>query len=120
MLHWVRRLVVRKDLIDAENDVRKEQRALYGVSAPTANTPGAQDNCACNGDADQSGIHVRNLGELKYTPEEIDRARDDGGRKDQETNLLTESVQRRNTQGVTRVYIPSSCRFVHLDSRANE
>lgn len=93
MLHWVRGLVIREDLIDAENNVGKEQRALYGISAPTANAPGAQDNCACNGDPDQSGIHVGDLRELKNTPEEVDRAGDDSGRKDQKTDLSTELVR---------------------------
>lgn len=46
LFHGVRWLIVGEYLVDAQDDISEEQRALDGVAASTANTPSTQDNGA--------------------------------------------------------------------------
>lgn len=73
-LHGIGWLVVGEYLVNAENHIGEEQRALNRVSAPTANPPGAQYDCASDRDSDQRCIHIGDLRELENAPKEVHRA----------------------------------------------
>ena len=60
-----------------------QERALDGIAAATADTPGAEEECAGDSDTDQRGIDVAKLGEASDPPEEVDGAGDDGTRGDE-------------------------------------
>lgn len=83
----MRWLIVGEDLVDAEHNVGKQKRALHRVPAAAANSPGTQDHSASDGYANQGGVDVGYLGELKDTPEEVDGAGYDRRGKNKESNL---------------------------------
>ena len=79
--------VIGEDLVHAQHDVGEEQRRLDRVAAPAADAPRAQDHGRGDRDADQDGVDVVELRELRDAPEEVDGARDGGGREDKEGDL---------------------------------
>ena len=87
MLHRVRRLVVREDLVDTEDDVGEEQRALHWIAPPTTDSPSTEDNRTGNRNSDKGRIYIGDLGELQNAPEEVDGARNDGRRENEKANL---------------------------------
>lgn len=109
----MRWLIVREDLIDAEHDVGEEERAFDWVSATTSNTPGTQNDGACDGDSYQGGIDVGYFGKLQNTPEEVNRAGDDRSGQNQEADLGQGLIFYRDRRGDIK-NIPSSYRYDHL------
>lgn len=79
--------VVGEDLIDAEDNIGKEQRGLDGVALSAGDAEGAQENGRSHGDADENSIIVANMGELGDAPEEVEGARDDGAGQGKEGDL---------------------------------
>lgn len=64
----MKRLIVCKDLIDAQDYVSEEQRALNGIATTTTNAPSAQNNSTCDGDANQGRVDIADPRELKHPP----------------------------------------------------
>ena len=75
-------MIVGEDLVDAEDDVGEEEGAFDGVAFAAADAPGAEEDGAGDGYADEGCVDVADLGEVGYAPEEVDRAGDDGGGHD--------------------------------------
>lgn len=80
-------LIVGKNLIDAQDDVGEQKRALHWVTSPTDNTPRGQYHSTGDGYSDQSGVDVRNFRKLQDAPEKVYGARYDRRGQYQETNL---------------------------------
>lgn len=82
-----RGLVVGKDLVDAEDNVGKEQRRLDGVTAAATDAESTKENRRGHGHANERSVEVVDLREAGDPPEEVGGARDDGSREDEEDNL---------------------------------
>jgi hypothetical protein len=118
LFHGVRRLIVREDLIDAEHYVGEKERAFDWVSATTSNTPGTQNDGACDGDSYQGGIDVGDFGELQNTPQEVNRAGDDRSRQDQEADLRQGSIFIATGMGTSKTYHPAIATTTSVDEPA--
>lgn len=79
-------LVIGEDLIDAEGDVREEETALDDISATTADAPGAEEDGAGDGHADEDGVLAVDAGEGGDAPEEVDGAADDAAAEEEEAD----------------------------------
>ena len=64
-------LVVSEDLVETQDDVCEQERALDRVSFTAANTPGAEEYGAGDCDADQSCINVSDLWKTSNPPKEV-------------------------------------------------
>jgi hypothetical protein len=71
--------------------VTYEQRALNGVALAATNPPDAKEEGAGDSDADQDSVDITELREGCDSPEEVDRARDDRGRGDQQSDLQVDN-----------------------------
>ena len=65
-------LVVGEDLVETQDDICKQERALNRISFPTADTPSAEENGAGDCYANKSGIDVPDLWKTSDSPEEVD------------------------------------------------
>lgn len=66
--------IVGEDLVESENDVCEEQRALDWVSSPATYAPGAQKHSTCYSNPNQGSIDVADLREVDDPEEEVGRA----------------------------------------------
>ena len=81
------RLIVGKDLVDAEDDVGEQERGLDRVTLAGADAPRGEEDGARDGDADEGGIDVGDGGKVGDAPQEVDGRRDDRRTEHEEADL---------------------------------
>ena len=96
------RLVVREDLVDAEDDVGEHEGRFDGVATAGADPPCAEEYRNCYGAAKEDGIEIVDILELKPAPQEVKRARYHGGGKDKKANLEAVSERTCSLRGVNQ------------------
>ena len=73
----MRWLIVREDLVYAEDNICKQQRALDRIAFTASDAPGSKKDGACNRNTYECSINVANFREASDPPEKIDGAGDD-------------------------------------------
>jgi len=64
-----------------------KERAFHGVASAAANAPSAEEEGAGDGDTNENGVDVADLGKGCDSPQEINRTRDDRGGSDEKADL---------------------------------
>ena len=70
----MRWLIVREDLIDAEDNICEQQRTLDRIAFAASDTPGSEKTGASYCDTYQCRIDVADLREPSDPPKEVNRA----------------------------------------------
>ena len=83
----VRRHVVCKNLVDAQDDVCEEQRRLDGVPLAAPDSIPAEEEGRRHGDTYQSRVQIVNLGKSRNPPQEVDGSADYGAGEDEQYYL---------------------------------
>ena len=111
-------LVVREYLVETQDDVCKQERTFDRISFPTADPPNAEENGAGDCYANKSSIDVTDLRKTSDPPEEVNRARDDRGRHDEQADLHEICQLIRDTYGKT--YHPAVASSTPIDKPSGD
>lgn len=86
------RLVVREDLVYAEDDVGEQQRALDWIAFAAAYAPSGQEHGTSDRNSNQCCIHITNLRKFGDSPEKVYGAGNDRSRHHKEAYLHNRSA----------------------------
>ena len=70
-----------------EGELSYQQRRFDRIAPRTDDAPPTEENGSGDGHSDEDGVDIADLGECGDAPKEVDGSGDDGGGRDQETNL---------------------------------